>query len=41
VITEGLPRFIGRSRNTPPPIRTARVVKSRIVQEFSTAQQFS
>jgi enamidase len=41
VITEGLPRFIGRSRNTPPPIRAAKVVKSRIVQEFSTAQQFS
>jgi enamidase len=41
VITEGLPRFIGRSRNTPPPIRAAKVVKSRIVQEFATAQQFS
>jgi enamidase len=41
VFTEGVPRFIGRSRNTPPPQRTPKVVKSRIVQDFGTAQQFS
>lgn len=40
-ITEGVPRFIGRSRNTPPPLRTPKVVRSRVVQDFSTAQQFS
>ncbi len=40
-ITEGVPRFIGRSRNTPPPLRTPKVVRSRIVQDFGMAQQFS
>jgi enamidase len=40
-ITEGIPRFIGRSRNTPPPMRTPKVVRSTVVQDFSTAQQFS
>lgn len=39
--TEGVPRFIGRSRNTPPPIRTPKVVKSKIVQDFGTTQQFA
>jgi enamidase len=39
--TEGVPRFIGRSRNTPPPIRTPKVIKSKIVQDFGTAQQFN
>ena len=38
--TAGLPRFIGRSRNTPPPLRYPKVVKSRIVNEFSASQQF-
>jgi enamidase len=41
VFTEGTPRFIGRSRNTPPPLRTPKVVRSRVVQDFATAQQFS
>jgi enamidase len=39
-ITEGVPRFIGRSRNTPPPLRTPKVVRSRLVQDFTTSQQF-
>ncbi len=39
--TEGIPRFIGRSRNTPPPIRAPKVVKSRIPETFTTSQQFS
>ena len=39
--TEGVPRFIGRSRNTPPPLRTPRVLRSNIVQDFAVAQQFS
>ena len=41
VFTEGIPRFIGRSRNTPPPIRMPRVIKSKIANEFGTAQQFN
>jgi enamidase len=39
--TEGTPRFIGRSRNTPPPLRTPKIVRSRIIQTFESAQQFS
>lgn len=39
--TEGVPRFIGRSRNTPPPIRAPQVIKSTIVDKFATVQQFS
>jgi enamidase len=39
--TEGLPRFVGRSRNTPPPIRSPQVVKSRVLDKFGTAQLFS
>src|SRR5215467_5146807 len=37
VITAGVPRFIGRSRNTPATTRRARVVKSKIMQDFSAA----
>jgi enamidase len=37
VITAGVPRFIGRSRNTPPPTRKARVVRSTVTQDFSAA----
>ena len=39
--TEGIPRFIGRSRNTPPPIRAPQVIKSTISEKFGSAQQFS
>lgn len=38
--TAGLPRFIGRSRNTPPPLRLPKVTVSRIQNEFSAQQQF-
>jgi enamidase len=38
--TAGLPRFIGRSRNTPPPLRYPKVVRSRIVNDFASTQQF-
>jgi len=38
--TAGIPRFIGRSRNTPPPLRYPKVTQSKIVNEFSTGQQF-
>lgn len=35
VITAGVPRFVGRSRNTPAPIKAIRVAESRVVQDFS------
>ena len=35
VITAGVPRFVGRSRNTPETIRRARVAHSRVPQNFS------
>jgi enamidase len=37
VITAGVPRFVGRSRNTPPTTRKARVVCSTVPQDFSAA----
>ncbi len=37
VITAGVPRFVGRSRNTPPTMRKARVVRSAVPQDFSAA----
>jgi enamidase len=35
VITDGIPRFVGRSRNTPAPMKTVRVVHNKIPQDFS------
>jgi enamidase len=35
VMTAGVPRFVGRSRNTPAPTRKARVVVSRVTRDFS------
>jgi enamidase len=35
VITNGVPRFVGRSRNTPETIRKAKVAHSRVPQNFS------
>ena len=37
VITAGVPRFVGRSRNTPATTRKARVVTSRVMQDFAAA----
>ena len=37
VITAGLPRFVGRSRNTPATTRQAQVVRSRVMQDFAAA----
>ncbi|MGA8616123.1 MAG: amidohydrolase family protein [Xanthobacteraceae bacterium] len=37
VITAGVPRFVVRSRNTPPTTRKARVVRSAVPQDFSAA----
>jgi enamidase len=35
VISAGVPRFVGRSRNTPATARRARVASSRLMQEFA------
>src|ERR1700744_40149 len=35
VITDGVPRFVGRSRNTPETMRKAKVAHSRVLQNFS------
>ena len=34
VITAGVPRFVGRSNNTPPPIREIKVLRSNIMNVF-------
>jgi enamidase len=36
VVTDGVPRFVGRSRNTPEGMRRVRVAKSTVMQDFST-----
>jgi enamidase len=35
VITDGIPRFVGKGRNTPAPNRRVRVAKSNIMQDFA------
>jgi enamidase len=35
VLTAGVPRFVGRSRNTPGTMRKARVARSSVVQDFA------
>ncbi len=37
VITDGVPRFVGKSRNTPAPNRNIRVASCRIPQDYSGA----
>jgi enamidase len=37
VLTEGVPRFVGRSRNTPAPMKRIRVVENRLPRDFSGA----
>jgi len=37
VMTAGIPRFVGRSRNTPATTRQARVARSRVMQDFAAA----
>jgi len=36
VISNGEPRFVGRSRNTPPTTRKVRVARCRLARDFST-----
>ncbi len=35
VVTDGVPRFVGRSRNTPAPMRNVRVSECRIPQDYT------
>jgi enamidase len=35
VVSAGIPRFVGRSRNTPAMCKTVRVAKSTIMQDFA------
>jgi enamidase len=35
VITDGVPRFVGRSRNTPAPNKRVRVASCRLTQDFA------
>jgi enamidase len=35
VVTDGVPRFVGRSRNTPAPMKKVRVVENRVLHDFS------
>jgi enamidase len=35
VITDGVPRFVGKSRNTPAGMRPVRVAECRLPQDFS------
>jgi enamidase len=34
VITDGIPRFVGRSRNTPAPMKSIRIAQNRVPQDF-------
>jgi len=34
VISNGIPRFLGKSRNTPPPTRTLKIVKNECIASF-------
>ena len=38
VITDGEPRFVGQSRNTPAPKRRIRVAECRLVRDFAPAR---
>jgi enamidase len=35
VVSDGVPRFVGRSRNTPGPIRNVRVAQCKLPRDFS------
>lgn len=37
VVTDGVPRFVGRSRNTPAPMKRVRVAECRLPMDFSGA----
>ena len=35
VITAGIPRFVGKSRNTPAPMKSVRVVQNKVPQDYT------
>jgi enamidase len=35
VVTDGVPRFVGRSRNTPPTLKLVRVAQNRMLHDFA------
>jgi enamidase len=35
MITDGVPRFVGRSRNTPVAVRDVRIAECRLSRDFS------
>lgn len=37
VVSGGMPRFVGRSRNTPPTMRRIRVARSSVMHDFNVA----
>lgn len=37
VVTDGVPRFVGRSRNTPASMKTVRVIQNKVPQDYSGA----
>ena len=37
VVTDGVPRFVGRSRNTPAPMKSIRIAQNRVPQDFGGA----
>ena len=37
VVTDGVPRFVGRSRNTPAPMKKIRVAQNRVAQDYGLA----
>ena len=34
VFTDGIPRYVGRSRNTPASVRKTKIVQNNVMQEF-------
>jgi len=38
VISDGVPRFVGRSRNTPPTTRKVQLIKNTLPRSFETAR---
>jgi enamidase len=37
VVSDGVPRFVGRSRNTPAPMKNIRVTQNRVMQDYNLA----
>jgi enamidase len=35
VVTAGIPRFVGKSRNTPAPMKSVRVIQNKVPQDYT------